>query len=62
VETSADACPATGEAPADGSITNRHVAYFRNVEGHWTVFAFDDCELVTRQDPSFPEELCHSSP
>jgi hypothetical protein len=47
VETSADACPATGEAPADG---------------HWTVFAFDDCELVTRQDPSFPEELCHSSP
>jgi hypothetical protein len=34
----------------------------RNVEGHWTVFAFDDCELVTRQDPSFPEELCHSSP
>jgi hypothetical protein len=61
VETSANACPATGEAPAAGCITNRHVAYFRNVDDHWSVFAFDDCEVVAREDSTFPEELCSSS-
>jgi len=61
VETAANACPATGEAPAEGCITNRHVAYFRNVDGHWSVFAFDECEVVMRADPAFPEELCHPS-
>jgi hypothetical protein len=59
VRTSTDACPATGEAPAEGCIGNIHTVYWREVAGHWTLTGFDDCDSIRRQYPGPPPSLCH---
>lgn len=58
VRTSSDACPATGEAPAEGCIANVHTVYWRDVDGHWTITGFDDCDSIRRQYPGPPPALC----
>lgn len=58
VLTSTDACPATGEAPGDGCIGNVHTVYWRDVDGHWTITGFDDCDSIRRQYPGPPPALC----
>lgn len=57
VDTSTNACPATGDSIAEGCIANQHIAYFHNDDGYWTIVAFD-CDLVRSSHPDFPAEIC----
>lgn len=58
VLTSTDACPATGEAPGEGCTGNVHTVYWRDVDGHWKITGFDDCDSIRRQYPGPPPALC----
>jgi len=57
VDTSTNACPATGDTIAEGCIANQHIAYFHNDDGYWTIVGFD-CDLVRSNHPDFPAEIC----
>lgn len=58
VDTSTNACAATGESMAARCRANHHVVYFRSMGGAWSVVAFDDCDLVRSIDPSLPPHIC----
>lgn len=58
VDTSTNACAATGEGIAEGCRANHHVVYFRSMDSAWSIVAFDDCELVRSIDPTLPAPIC----
>lgn len=57
VDTSTNACPATGDSIAEGCLANQHVAYFHDDDGYWVIAGFD-CDLLRSSHPDFPPEIC----
>jgi hypothetical protein len=58
VNTSQNACPATGDRPDAGCLAHLHVFYFRDVVGRWRIASIGPCSEVRHEFPDVPEDVC----